>query len=453
MEKTIKISDESILEYAYLTTPEQYKDIDIVAEEFNLDKETKQEVANFIKNTKGLIKFTGKFFDWKEDDELEEYIGKVEGVWKFGYNAYPGGDGTQLVLSNIKIDGAEEVYDNSGEKAKNGANIGGVGKKPKTVRSIFEEEEYEYKNGGGVEGGKHYIVKNIKYDVDRKTQSKLPKELKIIVPNDVQGYEDIEYYISEEISNQTGYAHEGFDTVPEIEEYAKGSTIDGGVGRFRKLSSRLGISKNKYEKGEYVDDNLLEKDGYETGYSNGLVTTFVNKENGNRIVVSFLPSYVDWKVGNSLAYLKVLMVSKDKNEIEDYLEGIDYGRKLVRSKEDYESALKSGHSVENKYAKGSTVKDNRMNERTRAVILKIQKTGIHPDDVSPNFVSEVADENGINLSSKEVVFISDNYSKKFGNCGGVGKKPKMVRTIFEDEEYEYGTGGKTSGFTYSIGGL
>lgn len=71
---------------------------------------------------------------------------------------------------------------------------------------------------------------------------------------------------------------------------------------------------------------------------------------------------------------------------------------------------------------GSTTKNNRMNERTRAVILKIQKTGIHPDDVSPNFVAEIAYENGINLKSEEIVFISDNYAKKSMKKHGGGTK-------------------------------
>jgi hypothetical protein len=76
---------------------------------------------------------------------------------------------------------------------------------------------------------------------------------------------------------------------------------------------------------------------------------------------------------------------------------------------------------------GSTIKDNRMNERTRAVILKIQKTGIHPDDVSPNFVAEIAYENGINLKSEEIVFISDNYAKKSMKTGGklIGKQKNL----------------------------
>ena len=76
-----------------------------------------------------------------------------------------------------------------------------------------------------------------------------------------------------------------------------------------------------------------------------------------------------------------------------------------------------------KYAKGGGVEDNRMNERTRAAILKIQKTGIHPDDVSPNFVNEIANEYGIKLTSEEVVYISDNYNKtsdKYAKGGGVG---------------------------------
>jgi hypothetical protein len=98
------------------------------------------------------------------------------------------------------------------------------------------------------------------------------------------------------------------------------------------------------------------------------------------------------------------------------------------------SVLETGKAKKGSYNMmkngGSTVKDNRMNERTRAVILKIQKTGIHPDDVSPNFVNEIAYDNGIELKSEEVVFISDNYGKK-----------------------SMANGGSTKGFEYSIGGL
>jgi hypothetical protein len=95
----------------------------------------------------------------------------------------------------------------------------------------------------------------------------------------------------------------------------------------------------------------------------------------------------------------------------------------------------------NKYAKGTTVKDNRMNERTRAVILKIQKTGIHPDDVSPNFVNEIAYDNGIELKSEEVVFISDNYGKKSMANGGV-----MNETFPETDAMSYKNGGGVKSF-------
>ena len=90
----------------------------------------------------------------------------------------------------------------------------------------------------------------------------------------------------------------------------------------------------------------------------------------------------------------------------------------------------------NKMAKGSTVKDNRINERTRAVILKIQKTGIHPDDVSPNFVNEIAYDNGIELKSEEVVFISDNYGKKSMAKGG-----QLNETFPETDAMSYEDGG------------
>jgi hypothetical protein len=44
----------------------------------------------------------------------------------------------------------------------------------------------------------------------------LPKKIKVTIPSDVQGYEDIENYISDEISKITGYCHKGFTTTPKI---------------------------------------------------------------------------------------------------------------------------------------------------------------------------------------------------------------------------------------------
>lgn len=62
-----------------------------------------------------------------------------------------------------------------------------------------------------------YTITNIKYDTDG-IKVKLPKEMTITVPSDVHGYEDIETFISDEISNRTGFCHEGFATTPEIPE-------------------------------------------------------------------------------------------------------------------------------------------------------------------------------------------------------------------------------------------
>lgn len=63
---------------------------------------------------------------------------------------------------------------------------------------------------------KTYLVTNIEYETDGYDVD-LPTELRIIVPNECSGdYEEIENYISEEISNITGYLHNGFMISPEI---------------------------------------------------------------------------------------------------------------------------------------------------------------------------------------------------------------------------------------------
>lgn len=61
-----------------------------------------------------------------------------------------------------------------------------------------------------------YKVTDIKYDTDGEDVS-LPTELYIEVPFDLEDGYEIEEYISDEISNQTGFCHKGFTTSPEIE--------------------------------------------------------------------------------------------------------------------------------------------------------------------------------------------------------------------------------------------
>lgn len=63
---------------------------------------------------------------------------------------------------------------------------------------------------------KTYIVTNIKYDTDG-AKVKLPKTLTITVPEDISDPDEVAEYISDEISNETGYCHMGFSTTPEIQ--------------------------------------------------------------------------------------------------------------------------------------------------------------------------------------------------------------------------------------------
>ena len=62
----------------------------------------------------------------------------------------------------------------------------------------------------------NYKVTNIKYDTDGKKVN-LPKEMDIEVDDDLDNYEKVEF-ISDEISNRTGFCHFGFKTIPEINE-------------------------------------------------------------------------------------------------------------------------------------------------------------------------------------------------------------------------------------------
>ena len=64
---------------------------------------------------------------------------------------------------------------------------------------------------------KKYLVKNIQWDTDGEDVD-LPNELEIILPDDeeLNSPEEIEEYISNEITNETGFCHFGFSTEPEI---------------------------------------------------------------------------------------------------------------------------------------------------------------------------------------------------------------------------------------------
>lgn len=62
-----------------------------------------------------------------------------------------------------------------------------------------------------------FAITNIQYDTDGEDVN-LSAEMEIEVPEHLEGYEEIEQFISDEISNRTGFCHRGFATTPEITE-------------------------------------------------------------------------------------------------------------------------------------------------------------------------------------------------------------------------------------------
>lgn len=64
---------------------------------------------------------------------------------------------------------------------------------------------------------KTYKVFDIIFDTDGEDVN-LPQEIEITVPDTCTCYEEVEEFLSDEISNITGWCHKGFQTSPEIEE-------------------------------------------------------------------------------------------------------------------------------------------------------------------------------------------------------------------------------------------
>lgn len=64
-----------------------------------------------------------------------------------------------------------------------------------------------------------YIVKNIEWDVDgNKSLVKiLPRQIEVSVPDDVKMDEDIDEYISNFITNKTGFCHYGFTRTLDLQ--------------------------------------------------------------------------------------------------------------------------------------------------------------------------------------------------------------------------------------------
>ena len=60
-----------------------------------------------------------------------------------------------------------------------------------------------------------YKAINIKYDTDGE-EVDLPTVIEVDVPNEITDYFEIEEFISDKISDETGFCHEGFNIDPEL---------------------------------------------------------------------------------------------------------------------------------------------------------------------------------------------------------------------------------------------
>ena len=55
-----------------------------------------------------------------------------------------------------------------------------------------------------------YLITNIKFDTDGEYIDDLPETLEINVPNNITDEDEIDEYLSDKISDITGWCHKGF---------------------------------------------------------------------------------------------------------------------------------------------------------------------------------------------------------------------------------------------------
>ena len=60
-----------------------------------------------------------------------------------------------------------------------------------------------------------YVISNIIWDTDGEKIT-LPEKLRVEVPETIKDGYEINEYISDEITNKTGFCHYGFNVEPEI---------------------------------------------------------------------------------------------------------------------------------------------------------------------------------------------------------------------------------------------
>lgn len=90
--------------------------INLFSDEYRFSEDTEEDFQNSLNKVRKIsialdkkIKFDN-FFDWKEYNEMEEYLkNRPFKKFPYAYNAYPGGDEIQVVWSKILLPSAEKI--------------------------------------------------------------------------------------------------------------------------------------------------------------------------------------------------------------------------------------------------------------------------------------------------------------------------------------------------------
>jgi hypothetical protein len=63
---------------------------------------------------------------------------------------------------------------------------------------------------------KQVQLTDIQYDTDEEEVDSLPSEMTVLIPASITSEEEAEHFLSEHISNATGWCHQGFTVDPPL---------------------------------------------------------------------------------------------------------------------------------------------------------------------------------------------------------------------------------------------
>jgi hypothetical protein len=267
-----------------------------------------------------------------------------------------------------------------------------------TILNIFEA----YANGGGV-GEKHF------------------EELYKKANNNVQGA--MELYAGELGIYNMFYGHKVDSLkkakVKKLQRYLENKYLSNGGGVGKAIGGEVGddlyLSYNKYSHQDTLGGEISA-----TPLRLDDAKYFAKKYKNSRIEDSFVKEF-DQLLGKEHKLYYVIVKNKNK--------------------------YANGGGEFKKYGSGGGVKDW-MNEKTRAVIIRIQKNkpkGFHKingrDYIYTTYIADVAEDMGIRLTGKEMRLISEGFNEsKFDDGGGVDTySPFRISVLDENgrEQYEY----------------